>query len=811
MRLRSVRLQNYRRFRDQTLEFPDGVIAVTGPNGAGKSTLLEAVAWCLYGNDAARTAKDLLRHSGAAVADDVSVVVEFEVGETAVCVTRRLRGKSLHHEAEVVVDGSLQVAPGANSADLATQTVAKLLGLDRRGYLTTIMASQGDLSALAQANASERRRLVLSLLGVPVVDAAIGEARTRKREAGAKLATVRRMAEQEVALTTRLSEATKEAQKASEAAADARASASKARGERESAAASWKHWSELRSQVVETRQRLDHWQRVLREREQASSRLANQVRLLTEKRDRLKQLVAESPTTEAYEAAKLKLSADQDARQRRKALQRQRLHALEDEKRWKEAADQGRNGFRPDEAREALDALEESTNLTQVTMEKLATERASTSHSLEAVHARLTDARQRLQTLKRLGSKTPCPTCERPLGSHADVLHETHSASLTELGQTVQTLESKANHVELEHARAKDELKRMAQERERWGKQLSAFEQAEARRAAAHSEWQRATQRVAALDQELGEAAGAELGEESRRALESVRDLYSSVREERVRLDVELASESEVRTQAQMAQEQLVRARQEIEAASRWLTQATYDEEGFTAAKRAHEAASTALAGSERVQAVAEERENAARRRIVEVERDLKALGQPSQELDALEQRVRVGEVLAADRGEAGVLPEFRAHLVGRIRPALARLAGELVEAMTQGRYRDVSIDESYQIMLHDAGQAWPLERFSGGERDVVYLALRLAVSQLLATARRAHRLGVVALDEVLASQDEQRRESVLASLKRLDAHFRQVLLVTHLDEVRERVDHVVRIEPQGDGSSRAVASWAAQ
>ena len=45
MILKSIRLKNFRKFKESYVEFPDGVSGVVGLNGVGKSTLFEAVAW----------------------------------------------------------------------------------------------------------------------------------------------------------------------------------------------------------------------------------------------------------------------------------------------------------------------------------------------------------------------------------------------------------------------------------------------------------------------------------------------------------------------------------------------------------------------------------------------------------------------------------------------------------------------------------------------------------------------------------------------------------------------------------------------
>ena len=51
MILRSVELENFGRFKNQTIEFRRGMNLVIGPNEAGKSTLAEAVPAVLFGTN----------------------------------------------------------------------------------------------------------------------------------------------------------------------------------------------------------------------------------------------------------------------------------------------------------------------------------------------------------------------------------------------------------------------------------------------------------------------------------------------------------------------------------------------------------------------------------------------------------------------------------------------------------------------------------------------------------------------------------------------------------------------------------------
>ena len=89
-----------------------------------------------------------------------------------------------------------------------------------------------------------------------------------------------------------------------------------------------------------------------------------------------------------------------------------------------------------------------------------------------------------------------------------------------------------------------------------------------------------------------------------------------------------------------------------------------------------------------------------------------------------------------------------------------------------------------------DGTQLYPLERFSGGEIDAFNLAFRLSISDVI-TERLGSELGMVVLDEVLGSQDYQRQISILEGLEALAKNIGQVLMVTHIEDMKNQLQHV--------------------
>jgi len=153
------------------------------------------------------------------------------------------------------------------------------------------------------------------------------------------------------------------------------------------------------------------------------------------------------------------------------------------------------------------------------------------------------------------------------------------------------------------------------------------------------------------------------------------------------------------------------------------------------------------------------------------------------------------------------VMSDFKVHLIGRIRPALSRITRELVGEMTEGKYSEIELDQNYDIYIYEQGQKFGLERFSGGEKDLANLCLRLAIS-LLITQSAGTEFSFIVLDEIFGSQDQQRKENILKALGNLRNRFRQIFLITHIDDIKDHVESLLHVIENPDGTSRIETSW---
>jgi exonuclease SbcC len=172
---------------------------------------------------------------------------------------------------------------------------------------------------------------------------------------------------------------------------------------------------------------------------------------------------------------------------------------------------------------------------------------------------------------------------------------------------------------------------------------------------------------------------------------------------------------------------------------------------------------------------------------------------------------VRVKKTIEKDRRAAeelavleDVVVNFKDHLIGRVAPVLSELTSKGLESMTEGRYSSVELDENYEMQIDDQGISYPINRFSGGESDLANLSLRLAISRIIADRTGATPINFLILDEIFGSQDPNRKRSVLTALSRLSTQFRQIFLITHIEDIKDAMNYVIRVEEQEDGTSKA-------
>ena len=148
------------------------------------------------------------------------------------------------------------------------------------------------------------------------------------------------------------------------------------------------------------------------------------------------------------------------------------------------------------------------------------------------------------------------------------------------------------------------------------------------------------------------------------------------------------------------------------------------------------------------------------------------------------------------------IMTSFRIHVISQIRPALSLYASELFDSLTDGKYSEIELDENYNLIVYDNGSPYTIERFSGGEEDLANLCVRLAISEVI-TQRAGSMFNFIILDEIFGSQDSIRKQNIIRALNSFSSKFRQIFLITHIEEVKNFMENSMTVFEEESGVSK--------
>src|SRR6266540_1990998 len=460
MHLRSLRLRNYRVYRAADIEFPDGLVGIYGPNGAGKSSIIESVRYALYGD--ARTEKSELRTAG--INEDVRVELVFEHEGNSYEVRRVLKGRNLTPTVEVYVNRQL----AAQSARDANAYLGRVLGMDQRAFLASVCAQQKELTTFATMVPSERRRLVLDLLGVSPIERALVHVREEARDARTAAGGARAQLPDLPAAESAAAEA---AGAEAETAATALAAAEAATATAEAAARKLDELRQLaalaRAEAASARGEAERHER----RALEADALAPELEAARARHAELEAAAAPLPALAAALEAHLErqglLRALQDAGGREQVARR----ALAEAERESAAA----AGLI-----EARDQAEAAVEEVEGELAAMRERHAHASELLGAAAARLEAATAAAERCASLDPEAPCPTCGQVLGEALAEVTARHDQELAAARQA-HRLAAAAREAAVEAGR---KLAARRDERRRELERARAAEQRAARAAA---------------------------------------------------------------------------------------------------------------------------------------------------------------------------------------------------------------------------------------------------------------------------------------------------------------------------------------
>ena len=180
-------VRNFLCYRENvpTLDFQGiHVACLCGQNGHGKSALLDAVTWCLWGEARGKTQDDLISYG----ADECRVELEFLSRDTSYRVIRS-RSRAGGRRRQGVSDLQFQVlgsdAAIAITGDHIRETQAKIeqtIGMDYDAFINSAFLLQGRADEFTNKTPADRKAVLSKILGLEAYDRIQERARQRLDE-----------------------------------------------------------------------------------------------------------------------------------------------------------------------------------------------------------------------------------------------------------------------------------------------------------------------------------------------------------------------------------------------------------------------------------------------------------------------------------------------------------------------------------------------------------------------------------------------------------------------------------------------------
>ena len=784
MRINRLRLTNFRQHARTELSFGTGLTGIIGPNGAGKTTILEAIAWALYGNPAIRGNRDSIRFMGAGARAPVEVELDFDLGSHRYRVVRGLTS------AEVYLDGA--DTPIANSITAVTELLQRRLGMSLSEFFHTYFTGQKELSVMAAMTPARRGQFLSRVLGYEKLRIAQDLTREKRNRVRAAVEGMQRGMPEPEAVLRSLAEAASRKEEA------------EARAHQAAHRAAVRHREMM---AIEPR-----WEMLQRQREQ-SAQLLTQITVAEEKEAALQRDAERvERELESVGSARSQLDILREAIEPLFALnvELQALNTLYREEGRRKTLLEAEAALREEIARleerhsriERAPALEEEATLE---LEKKRSELEDAQGLLEARRTEWVRDRQEAQTKREslrqqyaelkhqrdrvvaLGEDGECPTCSRPLGGslHTVVDH------LDEMIETVNVDGSyyKARVEQLEHM--PEDVQQLDEKRRGFVQEVGTLERRLAKVQLAVQELSTIVRDIAAKQQRLvqmqRDISKIPPGYDAARHAEVIEtvDRLTPMEAEATRLQAMLEREPQLRLERTRIAQEVMRVQSTLGTLRTRRQQISFTEKEFNDQRAEFERVRSELQESKVATARAQEQVTSATAAVAAAQNAAEELKRKVAELDVLQTDRRLHDEL--DRA----FSDLRTDLNYQLRPELSELASAFLSELTDARYTEMELDDQYNIVILEDGIPKPV--LSGGEEDLANLVLRLAISQMIAE-RAGQSFSLLILDEVFGSLDEARRFNVVELLRGLQDRFEQVVLITHIEPVREGLDRVISV-----------------
>ena len=815
------------------------VACLCGANGHGKSALLDAMTWCLWGQ--ARTGGQNYNDLIAYGETECRVELDFQArGQTYRAIRRRRSSGQGRTEVDLfVLDDADQPRPiTGNTVRETNARIQRLVGMDYHTFVNTAFLLQGHSDEFTRKTPGERKDVLSAILGLSLYDALQSAARNAREQwqdsvartdgaleqARAALAAIpdptddlARIAGRLTELETELAAAAAEAAQRSAAVAELRRkqAAMTVAIQRIEALRADLRQSEgviaaVRQRIADTHTMAEHADAINAGARQLASARQELDRLESARseHDRLRSRRGELQAAIDRERAARSAEVNQLERQIREELEPQAGRAAEIARRLAALAGEEQSLLEDQKVIEGQTAaaaeLQGEITLRQAELDRCVSE----------------GKELRFKQVEMQSADALCPLCRTPLSEDAcgniTAWYESEIQAKLQLhGEIKQTLADLDHRHTALNSDTEERRKALARRQRQTQQEHGRLEQERRQSDGAREQLQSLRPRLESLRKSLT-GDGFAAAEQSAIA-EIDRSMADLAYDDNAREDAYVVTVSLQHWETELRDLQAALARlpddeselgQNEAQATRWQGELADLEAGLAVdraavadlpsreqALQSAEAARAGLAGERDDLLALQGRLQGDAERRREYLEELAALQQ--RHAEARDEQSIYSDLFAAF-GRSGVPAMLIDAAVPRIETEANHLLGRMTDNRlalnleTQRDRRDGGVAETLDIFISDELGSRSYEMFSGGEAFRINLALRIALSKVLAQ-RQGLPLPTLFIDEGFGTQDAAGRERIVDAIASIQDDFEKIIVITHLDELKDLFP--VRIE----------------
>ncbi|MDD5213385.1 MAG: SMC family ATPase [Candidatus Gracilibacteria bacterium] len=798
MKLTSIKFLNFRKFRQETLELTGSFNTIFGLNGSGKTSITDAIGYALFGsrgNDFTRVSAkgDLVsyfvRDSEGNSDFPSKIELNLEIAGESYRLVRVINKGLKKHENDFIPEKedslfgpNLElVGPG----EVTAYVEKNLLGVDREIFLRSVFAKQKDLLVLS-GNARDRKKIINSILGIDMIEELVtsvsDEARDKKRELKIKKGDAANFSLEEVENSKKELETAKKEEEKKQ-----------------------KETEKIIKNMSADFEKIKSDFQALQNQKDLTIKTINNLSLITQKQEKLKidkeentkklAYLQEKETyflknTQVFETEKKLLQEFSEA-QKQEVLFARKTSLEKDINQITENLENIKKTIL-EFAGKDFDKQEKDneTNLKnfQKDITDLSQNLGQFSSDLTRLKTEAEEIKKEKENIASLGENADCPTCKRKLESQYSFLLNSFEKLLEEKRNKWKSISEEKQKTENILSSQKDEIVKLE-------KEIFEFKQSKEKFTKLQSEQDKLEENLAKLQGEFAPLKDVIFDMESYIKLQNELEKISKQSNELKNLEGEIKLIPEIKSKLENLE---IEEKNLINLATdetKNLEKIDFKEEVYLEKKKSYD---EFYLGFNKKQ----EELNEINKAIFEFDKKIQVF---VNQIENYNKTVKSVENLIEDLAylevKKQVLKDYSSYLFSYLKPRLEDIASEYFSTMTDFKYSRIEIDSEYNIKIDSR----ILDLYSGGEQDLANLCLRLALGQNIGLTNTKNHINFLVLDEVLGSQDSTRQNNILIGLKKLEHKFSQILLISHLESVKDFSTKLIEVKAISKDESEIV------